>query len=135
MRFQGHNILAIVVAALAIYALEFVLYGLVISPEQFDAMSGLSAEQRDRLGMSRMPLGVVMPVLAAIGLSLAIKWRSAAGAAAGVVTGVLMALFLGFGSRMYGYVYGPHTDAYLLIDLARYLVTYAVAGAILGAWK
>lgn len=135
MRFQGHNVLAILVAALAMYALEFVLFGLIISPEQFNVLSGLTEEQRALLGMSRMGLGVVMPILAAIGLSLAVKWRGASGIVAGALTGVLMALFLGFGSRMYGYVYGPHTDAYLLIDLARYVVTYGVAGAILGAWK
>jgi len=139
MRVSGHNVLAILVAALAMYLIEFLIFAVAISPAQFMAMSGMSAEQGAAIGLSRMPLGPLMPILAAIGLSLAIKWRGAQGvhlgAGAGAATGLILALLLGFSSRMYGYVYGPHTEAYLLIDLGRYLVTYGVAGAILGAWK
>lgn len=135
MRFGGHNILAIALAALVIYGLEFLLYGLAIQPAQFQAMSGMSVEQGEAIGLSRMPFGIVMPVLAAIGLSLVIKWRARPGLASGAMAGLLMALCFGFGSRMYGYVYGPHTEAYLAIDLARYVVTYAAGGAIIGAWR
>jgi hypothetical protein len=135
MRFQGHNILAIILAALVIYGLEFLLYGLAIQPEQFQAMSGVSAEQGAAIGMSRMPFGIIMPVLAAIGISFAIKWRQRPGMGSGAITAVIMALCFGFGSRMYGYVYGAHTETYLAIDFARYVVTYGVAGAIIGAWR
>lgn len=135
MRYQGHNILAILVAALAIYAIEFVIFAVLISPAQFMAMSGMSEAQGSAIGASRMPFGILMPLLAAIGLSLVIKWRGALGMSAGAMTGLIMALVFGFGSRMYGYVYGPHTELYLAIDFARYLITYGVAGAILGAWK
>ncbi|MGE3143503.1 MAG: hypothetical protein AB7L65_09295 [Hyphomonadaceae bacterium] len=133
MRFKGHNLLAIAVAALAIYGLEYLLYGLAISPAQFRAMSGLSETQQG--DMSRLPFGVLMPILAAVGLSLVIKWRAAIGPAAGAGVAVLMAVLFGFGSRLYGYVYGPDTEVYLAVDFARYIVTYGVAGAILGAWK
>ncbi|MET0183263.1 MAG: DUF1761 family protein [Caulobacterales bacterium] len=134
MRFQGHNILAIAAAAIAIYFIEFLIYGLGIPPEQFREMAGFTSEQMAS-GMYKMPFGVVMPILTAIGLSLVIKWRGSKGAAAGVITALIIAILFGFGSRMYGYVYGPHTETYLAIDLARYLVTYALGGAIIGAWK
>lgn len=132
MRYQGHNVLAIVVAALAIYAIGFVLYGLIISPEQYEAMVGLRSEQ---MHPERMPLGVIAPILTAIGLSLAVKWRKAPGWMGGATTGLLMAVFIGFAMSIYPYVYGAHTEQFLALNLGDYLVTYAVAGAILGAWK
>jgi hypothetical protein len=135
MRVNGLNVLAIAAAAVAIYLIEFVIYGVLITPEQFQLMSGMSAEQGAAIGMSRMPLGPTMPILAAIGIALVIKWRGGAGVAAGVVTALLLAVLIAFPSRMYAYVYGAHDETYLAIDLGRYLVTYAVAGAILGAWK
>ncbi|MEJ0061212.1 MAG: hypothetical protein WDM79_17315 [Terricaulis sp.] len=90
MRYNGLNILAIVVAAIVIYLIEFVIFGLAISPEQYQIMSGMSAEQQNATMMARMAFGPVMPILAAIGIALVIKWRSAIGMSGGAVTGALM---------------------------------------------
>lgn len=134
MRFQGHNVFAIIVAALVIYVIEFVIFAVLISPEQYMAFTGVTAEQVES-GMARMPFGIVPPLLAAIGLSLVIKWRNAAGMMGGVMTALMMAVLLGFGTSLYGYVYGPHVEAYLPVNLAHFLVTWGAAGAVLGAWK
>lgn len=132
MRFNGHNLLAILAAAIAIYLIEFVIFGLLIPGEQYAAYVGLDANQ---MHADRMLFGVVPPILAAIGLSLAVKWRNAPGPMGGAMTGVWMALFFAFAGSLYSYVYGSHTAAYLPVNLAHFLVCYAVAGAILGAWK
>jgi hypothetical protein len=132
MRYMGHNVLAVIVAALVIYAIEFVIFAVLIPADQYLAMTGMAAEQADA---SRMPFGIIMPVLSAIGLSLAIKWRNAPGWMGGLVTGLLMAVLFGFSTSMYGYVYGPQTEQFLLVDLAHFLVCFGAAGAILGAWK
>jgi hypothetical protein len=76
-----------------------------------------------------------MPILAAIGLSLVIKWRNQAGLMGGVMTALMMAVLFGFSASMYAYVYGSHTEQFLLVDLGHYLVAWGAAGAILGAWK
>ncbi|MBN8608898.1 MAG: DUF1761 domain-containing protein [Caulobacterales bacterium] len=132
MRYQGHNILAIVAAAVVIYLIEFVIFAVLIPGDQYMAMTGMVEGQGDA---SRMPVGVVMPILTAIGLSLVIKWRNAPGAMAGLSTGLLMAVLFGFSTSLYGYVYGAHTAAYLPINLGHFLVCWGVAGAIIGAWK
>lgn len=132
MRVMGHNVLAIVVAAIVIYAIEFVIFAVLIPGEQYFAMTGMLEGQGDE---GRMPVGVVMPILAAIGLSLAIKWRNAAGLMGGVTTGLLMAIFFAFSASLYGYVYGTHTEQFVAVNLGHFLVCYAAAGAILGAWK
>ncbi|HYD88386.1 MAG TPA: hypothetical protein VEA80_13000 [Vitreimonas sp.] len=134
MRFMGHNVLAIIVAALAIYAIEYVIFAELISAEQYMAFTGITAEQVEG-GMARMPFGIIPPVFAAIGLSLVIKWRNAAGWMAGLMTGLILAVLFAFGTSLYGYVYGPHSEAYLPVNLAHFLVCWGAAGAILGVWK
>ncbi len=134
MRMMGHNVLAIAAAAIVIYLIEYVIFGVLISGDQYMAMTGLSAEQ-GAAGMGRMPLGAIMPILTAIGLALVIKWRNAPGLMGGVTTALLMAVLFGFSTSLYSYVYGAHADAYLPINLGHFLVCYAAGGAIIGAWK
>jgi hypothetical protein len=134
MRYQGHNVLAIIVAALAIYAIEFVIFAILIPAETYMAFTGVTEEQVSAT-MWRMPIGMIPPLLAAIGLSLCIKWRGAKGPMAGAMTGLLLAVLFAFGTSLYGYVYGPHETNYLPVNLAHFLVCWGVGGAILGAWK
>jgi hypothetical protein len=134
MRVQGHNVLAIAAAAIAIYAIEFVIFAVLIPADQYMAFTGITAQQAEG-GMARMPFGIIPPVLAAIGLSMVIKWRNASGWMGGLTTALWMAVLFAFGTSLYGYVYGPHTEAYLPVNLAHFLVCYGAAGAILGAMK
>jgi hypothetical protein len=130
MRMMGHNVLAIVVAAIAIYAIEFLIFAVAMTPEQYMSLSGYGDGD-----MSRMPFGIVSPILSAIGLSLAIKWRNKAGWMAGLMTGVYMAICFGFAVSFYGFIYGPNAPAFMAVHLGHFIVCYGVAGAILGAWK
>lgn len=132
MRIMGHNALAILVAALVIYGLEFVIFAVLIPADQYMALTGLTESQGDE---ARMPVGIVMPVLAAIGLSLVIKWRNAPGWMGGATTALIMAVLFGYSTSLYEYVYGDHTAAYLPVNLGHFLVCWGAAGAILGAWK
>ncbi len=132
MRLNGHNLLAIMAAAIAIYLIEFVIFAVLISAEQYTAMIGVATEQ---LHPERMPFGVIPPILAAIGLSLAVKWRNAPGLMGGAMTGAWMAIFFAFAASLYGFVYGSNTETFLAVNLGHYIVCYAVAGGILGAWK
>jgi hypothetical protein len=132
MRFNGHNVLAIIAAAIAIYLIEFLIFAVIIPGDQYLAMVGLNADQ---LHADRMLYGVAPPILAAIGLSLAVKWRNAPGLMGGAMTGVWMAIFFAFAVSLYPFVYGSNTEMFVAVDLAHFVVCYGVAGAILGAWK
>ncbi|MGH6951206.1 MAG: DUF1761 domain-containing protein [Vitreimonas sp.] len=133
MRYMGHNVLAIVAAAVAIWAIGFLLYA-VLFQQQWMTWMGLTEEQLET-DNGRMPFMVAMPFLQAIGLSLAIKWRNQPGWLAGLITGVLMAVFLSIAARMYGWVYSFEASELFGLDSLHFLLTHAVAGAILGAWK
>lgn len=134
MRVMGHNVFAIIVAALLIYAIEFVIFALLISPEQYMAFTGVTADQVQS-GAARMPFGIIPPLFAAIGLSLCIRWRGAQSLQGGAMTGLILAVLFAFGTSLYGYVYGPHATEYLPVNLAHFLVCWGVGGAVLGAWK
>lgn len=133
MRYNGHNVLAIVVAAIAIWAIGFLLY-VVLFAEQWSAWMGLTEADMNK-DNGRMPFMIVMPFLQAIGLSLAVKWRNASGWMAGATTGVLMAVLLSIAARMYGWVYSFEVNELFGLDSLHFLLTHAVAGAILGVWK
>ncbi len=133
MRVMGHNVLAIAVAAIAIWLLGFLIY-VVLFSEQWMTWMQLTEAERDT-DNGRMPFMLVMPILQAIGISLAVKWRNQAGWMAGLTTGVLMAVFFSIAARMYGWVYSFEVNELFGIDSAHFLLTHAVAGAILGAWK
>ena len=92
MRVMGHNVFAIVVAAIAIWAIGFLLY-VVLFQAQWMAWMGVTEEQMQH-DNGRMPFMVVMPFLQAIGLSLAVKWRNAPGWMGGLMTAFCMAMFL-----------------------------------------
>jgi hypothetical protein len=132
MRFNGHNVLAIILAAIVIYLLEFVIFAVLMTPEQYTAMSGY---QPAADAMSRMPMGALPPILTAIGLSLAIKWRGKSGLVAGLATGALLGLLFGFSGSLYSYVYGPNTLTMVSVSLGHFVVCWGLAGAVLGAWR
>ncbi|MES1202066.1 MAG: DUF1761 family protein [Pseudomonadota bacterium] len=136
MRFNGLNILAIIVAAIAIYAIEFLMFGVLIPGPDYARMVGMSdAQSQASMAATRMPFGAIMPILAAIGLALVVKWREGVGLLSGFITGALMGVLFGFAATMYSYVYGAATETWLLVSLVHYIICYGVAGAILNAWK
>jgi hypothetical protein len=132
MRVMGHNVLAIVVAAIVIYAIEFVIFAVLIPGPDYAAMVGLADEQ---MHAERMPVGMVMPILSAIGLSAVIKWRNAPGWMGGMITSFIMAILFALPVSLYSYVYGSHTEQFIFVNLGHYLACWGAAGAVLGAWK
>jgi hypothetical protein len=133
MRWRSHNVLAILVGAAAIWLIGFLLY-VVLFQEQWMLWTGLTEEQMEG-GPNRMALLLVMPILQAIGLSFAIRWRNASGWFGGAVTGLIMALCFSVAARMYDWVYSAEASELFVLDSAHFFLTHAVAGAIIGAWK
>jgi len=131
---MGHNAVAVIAAAIAIYLIGFVFYGVVFA-QMWVAETGWS-EQQLQSGMSKMPFGFIIPFLIAIGLSLVIRWRNKSGWLAGAETGFWLALFFLFAERFYGYVYSPAGGETLLaIDSLHQFATAIVGGAIIGAFN
>jgi len=134
MRSGGIHWLAVIAAAIAIYAIGFVIYGVLISADQLTAMMGVS-EAEKATAMSRMPFSVVMPILTAVLMAVIFKWASVGDAMKGAQWGMVIALASAVPTVMYGWVYGGMDTNMTLIDCAHLLLGHIAAGAILGGWK
>ena len=134
MRSGGINWLAVIVAAIAIYALGFVIYGVVIPEDQFMAMSGISEEEK-ATAMSRMAFSPLMPILTAVFLAVLFKWGQVASASKGAQWAMVVALASAIPTILYGWVYAGMSNDTMLVDSGHLLLGHIAAGAILGGWK
>lgn len=134
MRSGGINWLAVIAAAIAIYALGFVIYGMLIPPESWMAMSGMT-EAETATAMTRMPYSVVMPIMTALFLAVLFKWGAVADAMKGAQWGLVVALASAVPTLLYGWVYGGLDTNMTLVDSGHLLLGHIAAGAILGGWK
>ncbi len=132
MRVAGHNVLAIIVAAVVMYAIGALIYGFLFS----ELWMRLSNVTKDSFAGEewRMALSPMMPVLIAIGMSVLIKWRGAVGLAAGVATGLMASLFFMFAARLYAFVYSAEPAGLLWIDTLHFVLICAAGGAVIGGW-
>ena len=135
MRAGGINWLAVIVAAIAIYAIGFVIYGLLVPPEWWMAASGITQAEMEQVGASRMPFSVVMPLMTAIFLAVLFKLGKVADLGTGVKWGALVALASAIPTLLYGWVYGTGPFDATLIDSGHLLLGHVAAGAIIGRWR
>jgi len=134
MRSGGINWLAVIAAAIAIYALGFVIYGILIPEDRLMAMMG-STEADKAVAMSRMTFSPLMPILTAVFIAVLFKWGSVGDAMTGVKWAVVIGLASAVPTLLYGWVYGGADTNMTLIDSAHLLLGHIAAGAILGGWK
>ena len=73
MRSGGINWLAVIAAAIAIYAIGFVIYGMLMTEEAMMAMTGMT-EAEKATALSRMAFSPLMPILTAVFMAVLFKW-------------------------------------------------------------
>ena len=134
MRSGGINWLAVIVAAIAIYAIGFVIYGVLIPEDQLMAMMGMDEAQK-ATAMSRMMYSPLMPILTAVFMAVLFKWGAVADATAGIKWAVVIGLASAVPTVLYGWVYGGHPTDMTMVDVSHLLLGHIAAGAILGGWK
>ena len=134
MRSGGINWLAVLAAAVTVYSIGFIIYGLVIPEESWTAMSGITEAQKET-AMSRMVFSPAMPILTAIFLAVLFKWGQVAGPSKGAQWGAVIALASAIPTILYGWVYGGMSTDMVVVDSAHLFLGHVVAGAILGGWR
>jgi len=129
----GDNWSAVIAAAVAIYAVGFLIYGVLFS-KLWMRVSGYTSEQLQP-NRWKMALSPVMPILTAIGLALVLKWARVDNLAMGVVVAAQIWLFLVLSTRLYSFVYSPERFGLLVMDAIHLLLGLLIAGAIIGGWR
>ncbi|MEZ5655558.1 MAG: DUF1761 domain-containing protein [Sphingobium sp.] len=135
MKVAGINWGTTLAAAIAIYAVGFIIYGVVLDPKFWMELSGISEADMQRVGMARMVYSPVMPIMTAIGMAIVFKWGSVSGFMNGLKWGALIAFASAIPTILYGWVYGVGSFAIVWIDSAHLLTGHMAAGAILARWK
>jgi hypothetical protein len=134
MRSGGINWLAVIAAAVAIYAIGFVIYGVMMPMDANVAMSGMTDAERATAD-ARMMYSPLMPILTAVFMAVLFKWGQVADAVAGVKWAVVIGLASAVPTMLYGWVYGGLNTSMTMIDVSHLLLGHIAAGAILGGWK
>lgn len=134
MRSAGINWMAVVAAAVVIYAIGFVIYGLLIPEESWMAMSGITEAEKS-IGMSRMMYSPLMPILTAVFMAVIFKWGAVDDLVSGVKWGAVIALASAIPTLLYGWVYGGGDTNMVMIDVAHLWLGHVAAGAIIGGWR
>ncbi|HTK57822.1 MAG TPA: DUF1761 domain-containing protein [Sphingomicrobium sp.] len=134
MRSGGINWLAVIAAAIAIYAIGFVIYGVMMPMDVNIAMSGMTDAERATAD-TRMIYSPLMPILTAVFMAVLFKWGQVADAMTGVKWAIVVGLASAVPTMLYGWVYGGLNTSMTMIDCAHLLLGHIAAGAILGGWK
>lgn len=128
----GDNWLAIIVAAVAIYAIGFIIYGAVFSG-LWMKLSGYTKEQLQP-HMWKMAISWIMPILTAIGLALILKSAGVTNLATGLMISLQVWFFIVLSTRLYSFVYSPERPGLLVMDAIHLFLGVMVAGGIISAW-
>ena len=133
MRVLGIKLVPLIAAAVLIYAVGALIYGVLFSA-QWMALSGYTADML--VGEQwRMALSPLMPLMIALGMGLLIKDRGITTLMAGLRLGVMVGFLFLVAARLYHYAYGNEPLGLLLLDCAHLLANAMIAGAVLGAMK
>ncbi|HPI50213.1 MAG TPA: DUF1761 family protein [Hyphomonadaceae bacterium] len=101
----GDNWLAIAAAAIAFYAVGFIIYGAVFS-KLWMQLSGFTKEQLAPHAW-KMAVSPIMPILTAIGLAIILKLAHVDNLATGLVVTFQIWFFIVLSTRLYSFVYSP----------------------------
>ncbi len=135
MRVNGYNVAAILVAAVAIYFVGFLIYGLMVDPMLWMKEYGISQDQMDAVGASRMPYSVLMPLATATGMAILFRFAGVDGLRKGLKVATMVALTSAIPTIWYGWVYGVASLTMPVIDSAHLFFGHLAAGAVLSLWK
>ena len=129
----GDNWYAVIAATAAIYAVGFLIYGLLFS-KLWLGLSGYTKEQLKPHAW-KMAISPIMPILTAIGLALVLKMDHVTNIAHGVVDAFEIWFFLILPTRLYSFVYSPEKPGLLVMDSIHLLLGTLVGGAIVAGWR
>ena len=134
MRSAGINWVAVIAAAIVIYAIGFVIYAVIVPADAWMAMTGMT-EGEKATALARMMYSPLMPLLTAVFLAVLLKWGNVSDAMTGAKWAVVVGLASAVPAMLYGWTYGGLNTSMTMIDVSHLLLGHIAAGAILGGWK
>ena len=130
-KIAGVSLLGVVLAALAMWIIGFLWYGMLFSDAWMGA-NGYTEQMFEGQSPLWKPAGYVVAFLLSFGLGWHMKQKSITKLETAALFGLWLALLIGVPLMMYSYVYSPdHSWMLLLIDGSYTVVTFVAASAVL----
>ena len=130
-RLSGVNLVGVLLAAIAMWIVGAVWYGLVFS-EAWLAASGWTEAMFEDQSPIWMVAGFVLSLVLAFGLGWHMKQKSITKLNTAALFGLWLALLVGVPLMAYGYVYSPgHSLELFMINASHTVVTFVAACAVL----
>lgn len=130
-RLSGVNLLGVLLAAIVMFFVGFVFYGMLFSGHWM-AARGYTVDMAADANPAWMAGGFLIELVLAFGLGWVLKLKGAKGLAACVSTALMLAVVVAFPILAYDFVYGfYHYLPGLMVDWGHVLVSLGLAGAVL----
>ena len=130
-RLSGVNLVGVLLAALVMWILGFVWYGVLFS-EAWMAGNGYTEAMFEGQSGLWMAAGFLIPLILAFGLGWHMKQKSITKLNTAVLFTLWLALLIGVPLMMYNYIYSPHHSwQVLLIDSSHTVATFVAGAAVL----
>lgn len=126
---KGVNWIAVLVAFVLLEALGFLWYGPLFGAKW---MAEMGTPQDPKSPQVALGLGAVLTIIIILGLSWLMRRLGAASLQAGVMVALAAWFFFNFTTMAIDYLYVGHTGAFVAINMGYQLVSYLIAGAVLG---
>ncbi len=132
--FKNINWLAVAVAVILLEVIGYVYYGMVVRDAWTAAYTTSLGRAPDDSNMAVMQsIGVVNTLLVVLGLAWALPRLGLSGTGM-IRTALLVWLFFNFTTMAIDYIYMGMSTTLVGINMGFQLISYLVAGAVLGMW-
>ncbi len=130
-KIAGINVLGVLLAAIAMYFIGFIWYGMLFSEAWMAAHGWTEADFEGQSG-TWMAAGFLIPLILSYGLAWHMKQKNISTPKTAGLFGLWLSLLIGVPLMMYAYVYSPmHSWELLLIDSSHTVVTFVIGCLIL----
>ena len=130
--FKSINWIAVVIAVVLLEALGFLWYGVLVKDAWTAAYQATLGHAPDMSNAAvAQSIGVINTVILVTGLAW-VFWRMGVNTLAGIGAAVAVWFFFDFTTMAIDYIYMGLSQQLVLINMGYQLVSYLVAGAVLG---
>ena len=134
---KGVNWISVIIAFVLLEVLGYVWYGVVFSKAWIDEMNavGLKPDMSSSAQTTSLAIGAVLIIVQVLGLSWLLRKVGAATLAAGVTAALAAYVFFALPTQGMEYAYMGFTPKLMAINCGQLLISYLLAGAVLGGVK
>ena len=132
---KGVNWISVLIAVVLVEALGFLWYGMVFSKTWMADMAAMGLKLDGSSQTTSLIEGVIVTIVMVVGMAWLVGRLGAHSFGAGMMAGFWAWLFFGLTTQALEYVYMGFTPELMVINGGYLLLSFVIAGAVLGGVK